>query len=88
MGKRKRNRNRSHYDPAVAQFEAKLARPWCFYCDRDFDDEKILMQHQKAKHFKCTHCNRKLGSASGMATHVLQVHKEVVQRYAFLLNLY
>ncbi|KAL0482869.1 hypothetical protein AKO1_014160 [Acrasis kona] len=36
------------------------------------------MQHQKARHFKCIHCNRKLGSASGMATHVLQVHKEVV----------
>jgi transcription elongation factor Elf1 len=75
---RKRNRNKAYIDPAVAQYEAKLARPWCFYCDRDFDDEKILIQHQKAKHFKCTHCNRKLGSASGMATHVAQVHKETV----------
>lgn len=80
MGKRKRNRNKGHIDPAVAQFEAKLARPWCFYCDRDFDDEKTLIQHQKAKHFKCIHCNRKLGSASGMATHVLQVHKEVITK--------
>jgi len=24
-------------------------KPWCFYCDREFDDEKILLQHQKAK---------------------------------------
>ena len=24
-------------------------KPWCFYCDREFDDEKILIQHQKAK---------------------------------------
>jgi hypothetical protein len=25
------------------------AKPWCFYCDREFDDEKILIQHQRAK---------------------------------------
>ena len=24
-------------------------RPWCFYCDREFDDEKILIGHQKSK---------------------------------------
>jgi hypothetical protein len=24
-------------------------KPWCFYCDREFDDEKILIQHQRAK---------------------------------------
>jgi hypothetical protein len=23
---------------------------WCFYCDRNFDDENILMQHQKVGH--------------------------------------
>lgn len=26
---------------------------FCYYCDREFDDEKVLIQHQKAKHFKC-----------------------------------
>ena len=26
---------------------------FCYYCDRDFDDEKTLVDHQKAKHFKC-----------------------------------
>ncbi|XP_027770570.1 protein SUPPRESSOR OF FRI 4-like isoform X1 [Solanum pennellii] len=53
---------------------------WCYYCDREFDDEKILVQHQKAKHFKCNHCHRKLSTASGMAIHVLQVHKETVTK--------
>ncbi|KAK4742466.1 hypothetical protein SAY87_000467 [Trapa incisa] len=54
------------------------SKVWCYYCDREFDDEKILVQHQKAKHFKCHACHKKLSTASGMAIHVLQVHKESV----------
>ncbi|CAH9145736.1 unnamed protein product [Cuscuta epithymum] len=53
---------------------------WCYYCDREFDDEKILVQHQKAKHFKCHVCQKKLSTAGGMAIHVLQVHKESVTK--------
>ncbi|CAL9059241.1 unnamed protein product [Musa banksii] len=45
-----------------------------------FDDEKILVQHQKAKHFKCHVCHKKLSTAGGMAIHVLQVHKETVTK--------
>ena len=30
----------------------KEIKPWCWYCDREFDDDKILINHQKAKHFK------------------------------------
>uniref|UniRef100_A0A8C6WAW8 C2H2-type domain-containing protein n=1 Tax=Nannospalax galili TaxID=1026970 RepID=A0A8C6WAW8_NANGA len=33
---------------------------WCWNCNRDFDDEKILIQHQKAKHLKCYICHKKL----------------------------
>ena len=54
---------------------------FCYYCDREFDDEKILVQHQKAKHFKCHVCNKKLSTAGGMVIHVLQVHKENVTKY-------
>ncbi|CRG94152.1 zinc finger protein, putative [Plasmodium gallinaceum] len=50
-------------------------KPFCYYCDREFDDEKILIQHQKAKHFKCLQCNRKLDIANGLVVHMLQVHK-------------
>ena len=66
----------------------KKKRPskvWCYYCDREFDDEKVLVQHQKAKHFKCHVCNKKLSTAGGMAIHVLQVHKETVTKYDFRL---
>jgi len=24
-------------------------KPFCYYCDRDFEDEPTLVQHQKAK---------------------------------------
>jgi DNA-directed RNA polymerase subunit RPC12/RpoP len=43
----------------------KLERPWCYYCERDFDDLKILISHQKAKHFKCDRCGRRLNTAGG-----------------------
>ncbi|KAL6198672.1 hypothetical protein ACLB2K_028461 [Fragaria x ananassa] len=56
------------------------SKVWCYYCDREFDDEKILVQHQKAKHFKCHVCHKKLSTAGGMAIHVLQVHKENVTK--------
>ncbi|KAI6162501.1 hypothetical protein EDD17DRAFT_1816537 [Pisolithus thermaeus] len=33
------------------------------------------MQHQKAKHFKCGMCPRRLNTAGGLAVHIQQVHK-------------
>ncbi|XP_078173814.1 zinc finger (C2H2 type) family protein isoform X2 [Carex rostrata] len=57
-----------------------VEKVFCYYCDREFDDEKILVQHQKAKHFKCHVCHKKLSTASGMTIHVLQVHKESVTK--------
>jgi hypothetical protein len=51
----------------------KLERPWCFYCERDFDDLKILISHQKAKHFKCDRCGRRLNTAGGQLLPLLAV---------------
>uniref|UniRef100_A0A8C4NDS9 C2H2-type domain-containing protein n=1 Tax=Eptatretus burgeri TaxID=7764 RepID=A0A8C4NDS9_EPTBU len=48
------------------------------YCNREFDDEKILIQHQKAKHFKCHICHKKLYTGPGLAIHCMQVHKETI----------
>ncbi|KAL9655350.1 hypothetical protein ABK040_011191 [Willaertia magna] len=61
---------------AEQQLEERLSKAWCYYCDRDFADEAILIQHQKTKHFKCPYCPKKLVCVRGMKTHVLQVHKE------------
>nr|AAQ97972.1 zinc finger protein 207 [Danio rerio] len=56
----------------------KQLKPWCWYCNRDFDDEKILIQHQKAKHFKCHICHKKLYTGPGLAIHCMQVHKDTI----------
>ncbi|KAF6809082.1 hypothetical protein CSOJ01_07151 [Colletotrichum sojae] len=69
MGKKKRG----HPD-----VEDVLARPWCYYCERDFEDLKLLISHQKAKHFKCDRCGRRLNTAGGLSVHLNQVHKETL----------
>jgi hypothetical protein len=45
--------------------------------ERDFDDLKILISHQKAKHFKCERCGRRLNTAGGKRI-PLKVHKRQV----------
>ena len=61
---------------------------FCYYCDRNFENEKVLIQHQKAKHFKCTECHKRLGSAHGMMVHVQQVHQMQIDRLsAFYLTI-
>uniref|UniRef100_A0A914YXU8 C2H2-type domain-containing protein n=1 Tax=Panagrolaimus superbus TaxID=310955 RepID=A0A914YXU8_9BILA len=58
----------------------RAAKPWCWYCNREFEDEKILIQHQKAKHFKCPTCNKKLFTGPGLVIHCMQVHKETIDK--------
>lgn len=53
---------------------------WCWYCDREFEDEKVLILHQKAKHFKCNHCGKKMNTAGGLVIHVAQVHKDTITK--------
>lgn len=60
------------------------------YCNRDFDDEKILIQHQKAKHFKCHICHKKLYTGPGLAIHCMQVSEvtgQLLVQNAKILNL-
>ncbi|KAI5851418.1 hypothetical protein DFP73DRAFT_154124 [Morchella snyderi] len=64
---------------ANPEVEELLARPWCYYCERDFDDLKILIAHQKAKHYKCEKCGRRLNTAGGLRVHMEQVHKEQLE---------
>ena len=60
------------------KIEEEVEPPFCFYCDRVFDHEEVLIQHQKAKHFKCVICNKKLTTAGGLVIHCSQVHKETI----------
>lgn len=60
--------------------KASKLKSWCWYCNREFDDDKILVQHQKAKHFKCHICHKKLYTGPGLSIHCMQVHKEAIDK--------
>lgn len=48
--------------------------------ERDFEDLKLLISHQKAKHFKCDRCGKRLNTAGGLSVHMNQVHKESLDK--------
>jgi len=58
----------------------KRSKPllFCYYCERIFDNERVLIQHQRAKHFKCPQCRKTMSTAHGMMVHVFQVHKDTI----------
>ncbi|KAL8278370.1 hypothetical protein RQP46_009262 [Phenoliferia psychrophenolica] len=66
----------------MAKKKKSSALSWCWYCDRTFEDDKVLLQHQKAKHFRCPHCPRRLNTAGGLSVHIDQVHKLGTDKYA------
>ena len=51
-------------------------RPWCFYCDREFDADGILLQHQKARHFQCRvpNCGKRCSTITSLVGHTWHVH--------------
>lgn len=66
---------------AGEKVNVQAARPFCFYCDRTFEDENILLQHQRAKHFRCLECDidairGKCESVQGLLVHTLKVHSK------------
>lgn len=61
-------------------FSIKFSLTQFRYCNREFEDEKILIQHQKAKHFKCHICHKKLYTGPGLSIHCMQVHKETIDK--------
>jgi len=63
----------------------QACRPFCYFCDRTFDDENILIQHQRAKHFRCQECDDtavrgKCESVQGLIVHTLKVHSKSLPR--------
>ena len=65
----------------------KFVKPWCWYCNREFEDEAVLIQHQKARHFKCNVCHKKLFTGPGLAIHMMQVRlSENYSPYYFIFR--
>ena len=56
--------------------KANFQRPWCYYCDREFDSDGVLAQHQRAKHFKCPRgCSKGCNSVGMLASHYWRSHQ-------------
>lgn len=55
-------------------------QPWCYYCDREFDNEAVVIQHQKSKHFRCIECGKKMTTLGALVTHLRHVHKENLKK--------
>lgn len=60
--------------------ESGPARPFCYFCDKDFENENVLIQHQISKHFRCRECIGEMGNRgkcetiAGLAMHTLKIH--------------
>mmetsp|Transcript_8886 Transcript_8886/g.23027 ORF Transcript_8886/g.23027 Transcript_8886/m.23027 type:complete len:335 (+) Transcript_8886:109-1113(+) len=54
-------------------------RPFCYYCDREFDTTKTLIQHQRTKHFNCTECGLKFDTITGLRVHMLNAYKRTMK---------
>ena len=59
--------------------EIKL-KPFCYYCDKEFESANILLKHQKNRHFGCKECSKKFSTASGLVTHAMQKHRFSVSK--------
>ncbi len=55
-------------------------KPFCYYCDKEFNNELILHQHQKARHFNCVKCRKRFSTAPALDTHQIQVHRQNLKR--------
>eukprot|EP00427_Karlodinium_veneficum_P059748 CAMPEP_0169385108 /NCGR_PEP_ID=MMETSP1017-20121227/43879_1 /TAXON_ID=342587 /ORGANISM="Karlodinium micrum, Strain CCMP2283" /LENGTH=240 /DNA_ID=CAMNT_0009485899 /DNA_START=18 /DNA_END=737 /DNA_ORIENTATION=- len=56
--------------------EACEIKPFCYYCDREFDSTKTLIQHQRSKHLACSECGLKFDTVTGLRVHMLNAYKK------------
>lgn len=64
--------------PNQAQETFEL-RPFCYYCDKEFDCTKTLITHQRTKHFNCGECGLKFDTVTGLRVHMLNAYKKTMK---------
>lgn len=60
-------------------FEPFELKPFCYYCEKDFDTIKTLIQHQRTKHFNCAECGAKFDTVTGLRVHMLNAYKKTMK---------
>ena len=55
--------------------KAEEEAPFCYYCDREFKDEAVLIDHQKAIHFKCKTCGKRMTTVEALRVHHANVRR-------------
>lgn len=66
--------------PGGPQAEAPVQlKPFCYYCDKEFNDDKLLVQHQRTKHFNCSECGLKFDTVTGLRVHMLNAYKKTMK---------
>lgn len=69
----------------VPDLQEALDKRWCYYCERIFQDDAVLCEHQRIKHFRCDwdeqySCGKKFTTAGGLSVHMAQVHKSKLEK--------
>lgn len=55
-------------------------KPFCFFCDKTFDNEIVLHQHQKSKHFSCPECKKKFPTTLNLSAHITKTHQKTLSK--------
>lgn len=62
--------------PVKNQVELK---PFCYYCEKEFDTIKNLITHQRGRHFSCVECGAKFDTVTGLRVHMLNAYKKTMK---------
>ena len=62
--------------------EEVTPKPFCYYCDKEFETVHILLKHQKNRHFACSNCRKKFSKASSIVTHCMTKHHITLSKVA------
>ena len=60
--------------------DLSYAKPFCYFCEKVFNNEIVLHQHQKSKHFTCPTCNKKFPTTSNQISHMTKTHTNAISK--------
>ena len=58
----------------------EFVKPFCYFCEKTFNNEITLHQHQKSKHFTCPTCHKKFPNTSNLVTHMSKSHTNTISK--------